>query len=57
VYVSGQGSGCDATGGAFLSPSGAVNNAPVAKELSVETASVFNDHRRDAWLRRGADCN
>jgi len=57
VYVSDQGSGCDATGGAFLSPSGAVNNAPVAKELSVETASVFNDHRRDAWLRRGADCN
>jgi hypothetical protein len=30
VYVSGQGSGCDATGGVFLSPLGAVNNAPVA---------------------------
>ena len=57
VYVSGQGSGRDATGGVFLGPLGAVNNAPVAKELSVETASVFNDRRRDARLRRGADCN
>lgn len=57
VYVSGQGSGRDATGGVFLGPLGAVNNAPVAKELSVETASVFNDHRRDPRLRRGADCN
>ena len=27
------------------------------KELRVETASGFNDHRRDARLPRGADCN
>jgi Divergent InlB B-repeat domain/Bacterial Ig-like domain (group 3) len=30
AYVSGQGSGADATGGVFLTPIGAINNAPTA---------------------------
>lgn len=30
AYVSGQGSGCDSTGGVFLTPIGAVNNSPTA---------------------------
>jgi hypothetical protein len=46
AYVSGQGSGSDATGGVFLTPLGAVNNAPTPiTGLDTTTNTISQDTR------------
>jgi hypothetical protein len=50
VYLSGQGSGSDATGGVFLSPIGGVNNAPTPITGLDTTNNTLSQDTRDIQI-------
>jgi hypothetical protein len=50
AYVSGQGSGSDATGGVFLTPLGAVNNAPTPITGLDTTGNTISQDTRDVQV-------
>ncbi len=54
AYISGQGTGSDATGGVFLTPLGVVNNAPVAITGLDTTNNTISQDTRDVQIVNGS---